>query len=80
MSAFGGDGPTVATALIGVTLLAIMFSGLIQVGLGAAGLGGLVKVVPHPVLAGIINGFALQIIIMQVPKLFGLATAAEVLR
>ncbi len=69
ISAF--PGAAAAPALMTVCFLTILVSGAVQFGLGAARLGAAVKFVPHPVLAGFVNGFALQIIIGQLPKLAG---------
>jgi sulfate permease, SulP family len=59
-------------ALIAVGLITLSISGLTQMILGGFKLGNLVKFIPYPVLAGFINGFALQIILNQVPKALGL--------
>ncbi len=71
-NSFSGEaGPQ---ALITICIITLSVSGLTQLLLGAAGLGSIVKFIPHPVLAGFINGFALQIIIGQVPNLLGLSS------
>ena len=64
-------GAATAPALMLVCFLTILLSGVVQFGLGALQLGAAVKFVPLPVLAGFVNGFALQIILGQFPKLFG---------
>ncbi len=64
-------GAAAAPALMTGCLLAVLLSGLLQFGLGALRLGAVVKVIPLPVLAGFVNGTALQIILGQVPKLLG---------
>lgn len=58
-------------ALISIALITLAISGITQMVLGGFKLGTLVKFIPYPVLAGFINGFALQIILNQVPKIFG---------
>jgi len=68
-SSFTGD--SAPQALITICIITLSVSGLTQLALGGAGLGAIVKFIPHPVLAGFINGFALQIIIGQVPNLLG---------
>ncbi len=70
-------GPTAVPALLMVCFLAIFVSGITQFCLGAARLGTVVKFVPQPVLAGFINGFALQIIVGQIPGLFGIKKLAQ---
>ena len=67
-------------ALITIYIIALFVSGLTQLALGAAGLGSIVKFIPHPVLAGFINGFALQIIVGQIPNLLGLSSFQEILQ
>ena len=71
-------GVNAAPALMTVCFLTILISGAVQFCLGAARLGAIVKFVPHPVLAGFINGLALQIIIGQIPGLFGVDALADI--
>jgi len=66
------DGPD-ATAIIMLASACVLLAGLLQVGLGALRLGGLVRFVPHPVLAGFILGVAVLIVVAQVPHLLGIA-------
>ena len=72
-------GDTAPTALMTICFLTLIVSGITQVLLGASRMGSLVKFIPYPVLAGFINGFALQIILTQIPKLFGLEHGSQVL-
>lgn len=65
-------GDRAPAALMTICFLTLLVSGLTQVLIGASRMGALVKFVPYPVLAGFINGFAIQIILTQLPKLFGL--------
>jgi SulP family sulfate permease len=67
---YGGD--RAPAALMTICFLTLLVSGATQVLLGASRMGALVKFVPYPVLAGFINGFAIQIILAQAPKLIGL--------
>jgi MFS superfamily sulfate permease-like transporter len=76
VAAFPGE--KAAPALMTICFLTILISGAVQFGLGAARLGAVVKFVPHPVLAGFVNGLALQIIIGQIPGLFGVDTLADI--
>ncbi|MEA5452813.1 SulP family inorganic anion transporter [Leptolyngbya sp. CCNP1308] len=84
---FGGSpvqitGPTGAMAviLIGIVAkygiekvwLAGLMAGLIQVALGVAKLGRLVKFIPYPVTAGFTNGIAVIIFFGQLNNFFGL--------
>lgn len=65
--------------LVMVGLITLAISGLTQMLLGGFKLGLLVKFIPYPVLAGFINGFALQIILNQLPKAFGLDKEKDLL-
>jgi sulfate permease, SulP family len=64
-------------ALMTICFLTILVSGGVQLALGTARLGSVVKFLPYPVLAGFINGFALQIMIGQAHVVFGLDTNAQ---
>ncbi|WP_213763950.1 SulP family inorganic anion transporter [Caballeronia sp. dw_19] len=67
-------------ALILVACTALLVSGIVQTILGASRLGLLVKFVPYPVLAGFINGFAIQIILNQLPRALDIDGPQELLR
>jgi SulP family sulfate permease len=84
---FGGSpvqitGPTgaMAVVLIGVVgqygiekvWLAGVMAGIIQIALGVAKLGQLVKFIPYPVTAGFTNGIAIIIFCGQLNNFFGL--------
>jgi len=71
-------GPAAPGGLMAVCFIVLGVAALCQLLLGASRLGGLVKFVPYPVLAGIINGFALQIILGQLPNALGVETLAQV--
>ena len=66
--------------LMAVALLALLVSGLTQTLLGGFKLGALVKFVPYPVISGFINGFAIQIILGQLPNVFGQDNFADLVR
>jgi sulfate permease, SulP family len=68
----------VAPILIACT--ALLVSGIVQTILGTSRLGLLVKFVPYPVLAGFINGFAIQIILNQLPRALDIDGPEELLR
>jgi SulP family sulfate permease len=76
-SSFSGAGA--AGALMAVVFITLAISGITQAILGVSRMGSLVKFIPYPVLAGFINGFALQIILNQVPKTLGLDREKEIL-
>jgi sulfate permease, SulP family len=67
-------------ALVVVASTALLVSGIVQSILGASRLGMLVKFVPYPVLAGFINGFAIQIILNQLPRGLAIRGPDELLR
>lgn len=67
--------PAGAARLLACTGAVVALAGAMLVLLGAVGAGGLVRYVPHPVLAGFMNGVALLILASQVPALLGLAPA-----
>lgn len=66
------SGERAPAALMTVCFLTLLVSGLTQIIIGTSRMGALVKFIPYPVLAGFINGFAIQIILTQLPKLVGL--------
>jgi len=59
---YGYDGLAIATLMAGVMLIA----------LGLAGLGGVIKFIPHPVTTGFTAGIALIIFTSQIKDLLGL--------
>lgn len=66
--------------LVIVACAALLVSGIVQSILGVSRLGMLVKFVPYPVLAGFINGFAIQIILNQLPRALAIEGPEELLR
>lgn len=85
-SIFGGrpgmiSGATGAIAVVIVTLAAthgveyvfaaVVLSGLIQVAAGALKLGKLIRLVPHPVIFGFVNGLAIIIFMSQLDQFKG---------
>ncbi len=61
----------VARVLV-LCFFAVMLAGLLQIVFGLTGLGGYIKFVPHPVVAGFMNGLAFLILASQLPVLAGL--------
>ncbi len=74
-TAAGGD-TVPAAAMTAIVFLALAVAGLAQLLLGALRLGDLLKFIPQPVIAGFINGFALVILLQQLPSLLGLPDGA----
>jgi len=56
----GGDG-----AGLEFLFLAVILMGLMQIGIGALKLGRLIRLVPHPVMMGFVNGLAIVIFLSQ---------------
>lgn len=54
-----------------------LLAGLIQIGLGAAGIGRLIKYIPFPVVSGYLSGVGLIIIGSQIPKFLGAPAGAS---
>ena len=69
------QGPDAVPAALAALGLAVLGMGLLQVLMAVARLGSLVRFVPHPVLAGFMNGVAILIVLAQVPVLLGLDAA-----
>jgi sulfate permease, SulP family len=60
----GGEG-----AGLEYLLLAVVFMGLIQIIIGALKLGRLIRLVPHPVMMGFVNGLSIVVFLSQI-KMF----------
>ena len=60
-----------APAILLMLALIGLMAGLIQIGLGLARIGQLIKFIPYPVVSGYMSGVGLIIIGSQVPKLLG---------
>ncbi|TWT78734.1 C4-dicarboxylic acid transporter DauA [Planctomycetes bacterium CA13] len=64
--------PITAKFGLGGLLVASMMAGMIQVLLGAARLGRLIQIVPHPVTTGFTSGIAVVIATLQIKDFLGL--------
>jgi SulP family sulfate permease len=71
-----GDGPDVPLVLA-FTMLTLFMTGIVQILLGIAGIGRIVKYLPYPVLAGFVNGAALLILLTALRPLIGLPNGAS---
>ncbi len=67
-----GDALAGLAVLVALGLLSAVF----QLAMAAAGLGRLVRLLPYPVVAGLINGTAALLLVSQVPVALGLAPGA----
>ncbi len=65
-------GASPEAALTTLVLIALL-AGVMQLGLGAVGVGQLIKYVPYPVVSGYLSAVGLIIIASQIPKLLGVA-------
>ena len=74
---FAQQGVPAEVVLLLLALIALLAGG-IQIGLGLAGIGKLIKYIPYPVVSGYLSGVGLIIIGSQVPKYLG-APAGETL-
>jgi SulP family sulfate permease len=61
-----------AMHVIGLAAMAVMGAGLLQMLLGVSGIGAYIKFIPHPVVAGFMNGIAFLILVSQLPFLGGM--------
>ena len=61
-----------AARVLVLCFFAVSLAGLLQVIFGAIGVGGYIKFIPHPVVAGFMNGLAFLILVSQLPTLLGL--------
>jgi SulP family sulfate permease len=84
----GPTGPmTVVTAGVIMThrdrpdiiFAAIMLAGLLQILLGVFRSGKLIEYIPYPVISGFMSGIGVIIITLQIPPLFGLEGAGNVI-
>jgi SulP family sulfate permease len=68
----GGEG-----AGLDYLLLAVMLMGVIQLIIGSLGLARLIRLVPHPVMMGFVNGLAIVVLLSQI-KMFRVRDGAMV--
>ena len=66
---FGGDLAAVAVV--------VLLAGALQIVYGLAGIGGMIRFIPYPVISGFMNGIGVIIILLQLPVLFGAAAAGS---
>ncbi|MFA5082848.1 MAG: SulP family inorganic anion transporter [Hydrogenophilaceae bacterium] len=67
---FAQQGVPAATVILLLALIGLLAGG-IQIGLGLAGIGRLIKYIPFPVVSGYLSGVGIIIIISQIPKFLG---------
>lgn len=74
-AAAGGYGVP-AEVMVVIPVLALAVAALLQMLLGVLRLGDVLTFIPQPVVAGFVNGFALVILLQQLPNLLGLPDGA----
>ncbi len=67
---FTQQGAPAETIILLLALIGLL-AGAIQISLGVAGIGRLIKYIPYPVVSGYLTGVGLIIIGSQIPKLLG---------
>jgi sulfate permease, SulP family len=75
---FTQQGMTSEVALLLLALIGLL-AGAIQIGLGLAGIGKLIKFIPYPVVSGYLSGVGLIIIGSQIPKWLGTPAGTNLL-
>ncbi|MDP1651114.1 MAG: SLC26A/SulP transporter family protein [Rhodocyclaceae bacterium] len=75
---FMQQGVAAETVLLLLALIGLL-AGVIQIGLGLAGIGRLIKFIPYPVVSGYLSGVGLIIIGSQIPKWLGAPTGTTFL-
>lgn len=70
-SEFHRGQPADVAALLSLTAASVVGMGVLQIAFALCGLTRAAKYVPHPVLAGFMNGVALTFVISQLPTLLG---------
>lgn len=76
--AFVQQGQAPGAVLLQLALVALL-AGVVQIGLGLAGVGRLIKYIPFPVVSGYLSGVGLIIIGSQIPKLLGAPVGTHLL-
>lgn len=64
-------GPPTAAQVVALTALAVIASGLLQIGFGLLKLGSIVKYTPHPVRVGVTSGVGLLLLDTALPVITG---------
>lgn len=76
--AFMQQGTPPALVLLQLALVALL-AGLVQIALGMAGVGRLIKYIPFPVVSGYLSGVGLIIIGSQIPRWLGVPAGTHLL-
>jgi SulP family sulfate permease len=76
---FTSQGMAPEHALLLLAMIGLL-AGIMQIGLGLAGIGQLIKYIPYPVVSGYLSGVGLIIIGSQVPKWLGVPSGTSFLQ
>lgn len=76
---FAAQGIAPGNVLLLLALIGLL-AGALQIGLGLAGIGHLIKYIPYPVVSGYLSGVGLIIIGSQIPKWLGAPSDATLLQ
>ncbi len=76
---FTSQGMAPESTLLLLALIGLL-AGAMQIGLGLAGIGRLIKYIPYPVVSGYLSGVGLIIIGSQIPKWLGTPTGTSLLQ
>ncbi len=68
---------TGVTHVLGLLFMSVLIAGVFQMILGVSGVGAYIKFIPHPVVAGFMNGIAFLILVSQLPALAGLTSHVD---
>ncbi len=74
LAALSPDG---VVRVLTLCFLAVALAGLLQAVLGVFAIGSYIKFIPHPVVAGFMNGLAFLILVSQLPTLVGLGQRTD---
>jgi sulfate permease, SulP family len=69
-----------ARQVVALASISVFFGGAIQMVFSFAGWGNLIKYVPHPVVAGFMNGIAILLIRNQIPPFLGFERGDSIIR
>ena len=71
------DGRPDVALLLAFVAAGIVLAGALQLALGAFRVGGIVRYVPYPVLAGVMNGVAVLMVLAMLPHVLGVGELAR---
>ena len=78
--AAAGDALRAGEAIVALVSMTVMIGGAVQLLMAWLGIGSVVKYIPHPVVAGFMNGIALLLIYNELPAFFGIERGVPLLQ